>query len=174
MEQLGIEPKLLVAQIVNFAIIVVVLTKLLYKPILTMLDKRKKEIEEGLALTEKLQREEEKLTTKSEKVLAVARAEAQAIIEEAKKQAKEVEKELIEEAHRESANIIERGRGEVESLRERMQKDVQHEAIVLAVAMAKKLLASLFTAKEQHQLISQHLKELELLPGKVRKKNINV
>ena len=41
MEQLGIEPKLLAAQLVNFSIILFVLTKLLYTPILSILEKRK-------------------------------------------------------------------------------------------------------------------------------------
>ena len=44
MEKLGIEPVLLAAQIVNFLVILVVLQKLLYKPILGMLEKRKREI----------------------------------------------------------------------------------------------------------------------------------
>lgn len=47
MEQLGIEPQLLLAQLVNFLIILFVLSKLLYKPILGMIEKRKKEIAEG-------------------------------------------------------------------------------------------------------------------------------
>lgn len=50
MEQLGIDAKLLVAQMVNFLIIVFVLSKILYKPILTMLDKRRKEIEKRIAV----------------------------------------------------------------------------------------------------------------------------
>jgi len=58
MEKLGIEPSLLLAQIINFAIIVVVLSKLLYKPILSMLEKRKREIEESLRLTDKLRADE--------------------------------------------------------------------------------------------------------------------
>jgi len=55
MEKLGIEPTLLLAQILNFLIIAFVLTKILYKPILQLLDKRKKTIEEGLRLTQKMQ-----------------------------------------------------------------------------------------------------------------------
>ena len=89
MEKLGIEPSLLLAQIVNFVIIMVVLTKILYTPILGMLEKRKKEIEESLAIRERLRVEEEKMQVRKEKLLSEARKEARAILDEAKKQGKE-------------------------------------------------------------------------------------
>ena len=54
MEKLGIEPILLLTQVINFTILVVVLTKFLYKPILKMLDERKKKIEEGLTLSREM------------------------------------------------------------------------------------------------------------------------
>ena len=85
MEQLGIEPKLLLAQIVNFLIIVFVLSKVLYKPVLSMLEKRRKEIAEGLAISDRMRLEEEKFQEKKAARLEVARKEAKTIIEEAKK-----------------------------------------------------------------------------------------
>ncbi|MEK7065488.1 MAG: ATP synthase F0 subunit B, partial [Patescibacteria group bacterium] len=108
MEQLGIEPTLLVAQIVNFAIIVVVLSKLLYKPILAMLEKRKREIAQGLALTEKMRQEEEKFKERKEKMLLEARKEGHEIIEEARKQAKVVEKDILAAAQEEAGEVMEK------------------------------------------------------------------
>ena len=161
MEKLGIEPKLLIAQIVNFLIIVFVLTKLLYKPILSMLAKRKKEIEEGLKLTEKMRLEEEKFEQKKQKMLETTRGEAQQILEEARKQAKEEEKEIIAGAHKESEAIIEKGKAEAERARSEMEKGVKKSAIDLAAAMTKRLLTGVLTNEEKHKLISKHIKELE-------------
>ena len=160
MEQLGVEPKLLFAQIVNFTIIIVVLTKLLYKPILSMLQKRREEIEAGLALTEKLRLEEEKLVAKREKIVASAHAEASAIIDEAKKQAKEVEADITALAHKQAGEIIAKGRSEVERLREEALKEAQVAAVTLAALMAKRLLSSVLGAKEQRLVTGKHLKEL--------------
>ena len=84
MDKLGIEPSLLLAQIVNFLVILVLLNKLLYKPILTMLEKRKKEIEDTVKITERLKKDEARMEEKHEKVLTKAREEASSIIEEAK------------------------------------------------------------------------------------------
>lgn len=161
MEQLGIEPKLLLAQVVNFLVIVFVLSKVLYKPLITMLDKRKKEIEAGLHLTEKLREEEEKMQAKRARLLDETRKEGRVIIEEAKKQAKEVEQDLVFQAQSQAEEIVAKGKADVERLHATMQKEIRKEAIDLSVRMAKRLLVSVLSAKDQHTLIEKHIKELE-------------
>ncbi|MFZ2025085.1 MAG: ATP synthase F0 subunit B [Microgenomates group bacterium] len=160
MDKLGIEPKLIVAQLVNFGIIMFVLTKLLYKPILSMLEKRKKKIEEGLALTEKMKLEEEKMEVKKSKMIAETRKEGVVMIEEAKVQAKSEAKIIIEAAHKEADEIIMKGKDQATAEREAMKKDVQNEAVVLATGMAKRLLSSVMTAEMQHTVLAKHIKQL--------------
>lgn len=164
MEKLGIEPTLLVAQIVNFAIIVVVLSKLLYKPILDVLEKRKREIAQGLALTEKMRREEEKFKERKEKMLLEARKEGHEIIEEARKQAKVVEKDILDSAREEAGDVMEKGKAEVERLHEQLGKTLRREVSELAVDMAKRLLTKSLTNSDRHAIVVKHLKELESLP----------
>ncbi len=161
MEQLGIEPRLLVAQVVNFLIIMVVLTKLLYKPILAVLEKRKREIEEGLVLGEKLRNEEEKLKEKKAKVLEEARREARTILEEAKKQGQEVEKEIIAQAHREAGEVIEKGKVEVARLHTQLARDIRKEAVTLGALIAKRLISSALGSSDHHKLIDRQLKALQ-------------
>ena len=161
MDQLGIEPNLLLAQIVNFLIIFFVLSKLLYKPILGMLEKRKKEITAGLELTEKLRTEEEKLNVRKEKVLEEARKDARAIVEAGKKEGDAQAKEIVEAAHTSALAVMEKGKDDVAALRLDMEKDVRRAAVDIASAMTKQLLAQILTPVDQHKLIQKHLKELE-------------
>jgi F-type H+-transporting ATPase subunit b len=161
MEQLGIEPNLLLAQIVNFLIIFFVLSKLLYKPIVGMLEKRKKEIEAGLALTQKLREEEEKMNSRKEKLMGEARKEAQNIVEAGKKEAEAQGKEIIEAAHEAAGGIIAKGKTDVAALRTSMEKDLRRAAVDIAVAMTKQLLSKILTPADQHKLIQKHVKELE-------------
>jgi F-type H+-transporting ATPase subunit b len=163
MEQLGIEPILLLAQVVNFAIILVVLTKLLYKPILGMLEKRKNEITEGLKITERMRLEEEKFAERKEKMLAQARKEGHVLIEEAKKQAKEEEKEIVGQAKREGDEIIEKGKTEVERIRADLAKGLKKQSVELAVAMARRLLSSSLSGQDKHAILAKHIKEIESL-----------
>ena len=161
MEQLGIDPKLLISQIVNFVIILFILQKLLYKPILDMLNKRKKEIAEGVSLTEKMRLEEEKFKEKQEHAMAKAREEAVVIIEEAKKEAKDVEKELIADAHKEAEAIIERAKADAVEVVKNEEVRLRKEAVELSVALSKRLLSSVMSAKEQHAFIAKRMKDLE-------------
>ena len=161
MDKLGIEPSLLLAQIINFAIIVVVLSKLLYKPILSMLEKRKREIEEGLHLTEKLRLEEEKIQDKKGKVLEEARKEAVGIIDEARKQGGEEAAEIVAAARHEAELVLAKGKSDVGQLRVSMEKEVRQTAIELAVLMSKRLLSSVLTSEDKHRVLAKHVKELE-------------
>jgi len=161
MEQLGIEPNLLLAQIVNFLIIFFVLSKLLYKPILGMLEKRKKEIAAGLELTEKLREEEEKLNVRKEKVLEEARKNARSIVEAGKKDADAQAKEIVESARVQAQDIIAKGKDDASHLRTDMEKDVRRAAVGIAEAMTKQLLSQVLSASDQHKLIQKHLQELE-------------
>jgi len=160
MEKLGIEPQLLLAQIVNFLIIFLVLSKFLYKPILGMLEKRKKEIAEGLALTEKMRLAEEKQKEREERLLSEARREARNIVEAAAKEGEEAKKDIIAAAHKEAEGIFAKGKEDVADIRAKMEKDVKGAAIELAKSMTKRLIGSVLSPADQHKLIAKQLKKL--------------
>lgn len=126
-----------------------------------MIDKRKREIEEGLTLTQKMREEEEKMQAKKVKLLEETRKEGRVVIEEAKKQAKEVERDLVAQAQKQAEEIVAKGKADVDRLHGSMQKDVRKDAIDLSIRMTKRLLASVLSAKDQHTLIEKHVKELE-------------
>jgi F-type H+-transporting ATPase subunit b len=161
MEKLGIEPTLLAAQLVNFLIVMFVLTKLLYKPILEMLEKRKKAIAEGLQLTEKMRAEEEKFSVKKEKLMADARADAKLLIEEAKKQAHLEAETIIVDARKEVDAMMEKSRREIVSERETMVTTVRADAVKLATVMAGRLLTDVMSDTAKHQQIEKHIKTIE-------------
>jgi len=161
MDKLGIEPKLFVAQLVNFGIIMFVLSRFLYKPITEMLAKRKKQIEEGLKLTEKMQAEVAKTEAKRSSILEDARKDGIAMIEKAKLQGKEEAKNIIAASHQEAEEIIEKAKAEAEETRKAMEKQIQHDAVDVAVAMAKRLLSQVMTKDMQHTVLKKHIKDLE-------------
>lgn len=163
MDKLGIEPSLLLAQIINFAVILFVMQRLLYKPILKMLDKRRREIEAGLKLTQKLTDDEAKMQQKKEKILDEAKGEGRVIIAEAQKDAKNEAKEILAEAHKQASEIIEKGKLETISLRKEMEKEVQKATVDLATAMSRRLLSTAMSDESAHVLIKKHLRELSTM-----------
>ena len=112
MDKLGIELPLLLAQIVNFTIMVVILSKLMYKPLLKVLNERKKKIEEGLKFAEKAQIEEEKLEEKKKQIISEAREEVKTIFEDARKQGKRLKDDMLKT-----------GKEELLTVKDKLQKD---------------------------------------------------
>ncbi|MFZ5845054.1 MAG: F0F1 ATP synthase subunit B [Patescibacteria group bacterium] len=161
MEQLGIQPMLLLAQIVNFTIVVWVLNRLLYKPIIKFLDKRRAEIAEGIKQAQEMREEEEKIQEKREKILDTARREAQRLINQAKEQAKEKEREIIASAHTQAQEIIKRGKSEVGELRKTLEKELRAHAVDVALMLIKRSIPTLMTSQDQHKLLLKQLKDLE-------------
>lgn len=157
MEKLGINPVYLITQIVNFTVLVVVLSILVYKPILEMLEKRKKKIEESLALTEKMQKEEEQMNLKTEKVIKEAQKEAREILENAREQGKKLEANLLKEARDAATEIVERGKKDNEIRKKELEATLYQEAINMASVLTEKLIGEALDEKKQKEVLKKRI-----------------
>ena len=161
MDKLGIQPLLLLAQIINFGIIVFVLNKLLYKPVLGMIQKRKKEIEDGMALSLKLKEDSEKWEGKQRKMMDQARKDAIELVEKAKKDAKAEKAAIVAEAHTEAAKMIKKRKEELETDFMAKEKDLNAQAVRIALLMLEKTVPGMLSTDAQHDLIERKLKQLD-------------
>lgn len=105
-ENLEIKWQLLLAQAVNFFILLFILKKFLYKPMLKFLRERREAIEEGLKKSELAEQQFKEMRELQAKELAKTRAEAQGIIDEAKKRAGEAKNEIVANAKRETETLF--------------------------------------------------------------------
>lgn len=161
MKELGIQPMLLIAQIVNFLIIFYLLKRFLFKPIMTMLDKRKKEIADNLERADRMAKEEEKIMDKQEKMLMDAKKEAKAILETAKKQQEVLKKEALVKAHEEAQEIIAKAKVQAEKNAKDQEEQMRKQSVELASAMVTKLVPEILSSDDHKKLIATHLKDLE-------------
>jgi F-type H+-transporting ATPase subunit b len=161
MEALGIQPVLLLAQLINVGILFFVLKKFLYKPILKMLDKRKAEIEEGLNLTQKMAKEEAKLKERQEELASQAKKDAKAMLDEAKKQGEQEKKQIITDAHKQAQEILAKAQKAAEAAKEQALESVKAEAVQLASQMVVKLAPEVLSDADHHKLIATHIKDLQ-------------
>jgi F-type H+-transporting ATPase subunit b len=161
MEALGIEPIYLLAQLVNFAIIFFLLRKFLYKPVLNMLDKRKAEVAESIDRASRMEREEEKLKEKHEKLLTDAKKEARSIVDEAKKQLEKQKKDIVAKAHEQATEVLAKAKVQAEQLLKENEATMRKQAVELASAMVVKLVPQVLSSDDHRKLIATHLKDLE-------------
>ena len=160
MENLGIQPISLLLQSINFLLLLLILKKFLYKPILKVLADRKKKIEEGLSYSDKMKSEFEKSEKKRDEILVRARSDGKTIIEEAKRAAKKREEELLEKAQREAQEIIAKGKREIEAMKEDLAKDLRLEAVMIAEKIVEKVIKEALTENTQKALIDRKIKEI--------------
>jgi F-type H+-transporting ATPase subunit b len=106
LSNLGIDGKLLLSQIVNFLILLFVLKKLLYQPIVTMLDKRKKTIAEGLENAKAAEVSLAEADEKTKEIISKALARSDEIVEQAKKEASNEAQAIIDDANKKAEKIV--------------------------------------------------------------------
>ncbi len=158
---LDINLGVLATQIINFGIIVYLLQRFLYKPVLSMLDKRRKEIEEGLKLKETMDEEREKLAERRKKIVKEANEEGQRIIAAAVNEAKKEGESIIEQARTEAAEEFNKRMLGVEKERAQMTEQARKQALSYAVLLAEKILGSKLTKAEQDRLLSESIERVQ-------------
>ena len=156
----GIQPTLLFAQIVNFVIILYLLKRFFYKPILNVLDDRKKKIEESLKnadlISEKLQKTDEN----SKKIIADSQIQAQNLINDAKREAERIGEKAALDARKTVEQALVDAKIQIEAERESMQKKLERETLDLVVAVVKKVLKRNLKPQEKQALTSSAVREI--------------
>ena len=139
-----------------FSILVFILRKFAWKPIVTALHQREKFIEESLEKAEKAKTELERLQESNTILLKEATKEKDTILQEAKKMKEEIVEGAKDEAQQEATKIKERALKEIEMTKNHMVGELRTELTLLAVDITEKvLLKSLSEKKEQKEMIEQ-------------------
>ena len=121
---LGIDWKLLIAQIINFGLLLWLLSKFLYKPIVKRIEKDEGELREAREQKKELDAEVEAFEQRRKKEISEAKSRAREIIKEAEEIAEEIKRETREKTEKESAAIIEQSKKRLGSLKLAIEKEI--------------------------------------------------
>jgi len=143
LKNLGIEPKLLLAQIVNFFILLFLLWKFLYKPILKVFDERSKKIKESLDQAEKVKQEAKKTEKIRQEILQNAKKEAENTLNKAEKIAEKNKKEIINQASLEAKKLLEKTQQEIDKQKKNILESVRKDISSLTLISLEKILGKL-------------------------------
>lgn len=157
----GIDPKLLIAQVVNFLIILFVLKRFLYKPVLDLLEQRKKIIEEGVQKTEEARLLLEKAEAKEKELLKEAVVEAKKLLEEAKNQKIELLRESEEKAKKQADLILAEAKDQIAFETKQAEKRLKIHVSEIALFFLQKSLTGLLTGKQQEEVIKNVAQKLK-------------
>ncbi len=154
---LGINGGLLLAQIVNFLLMVFLLQKFAYKPVLNMLAQRRQRIEEGLKAAELAREEAARQRAELERQLEEERRKAQERIAAATRQTEELREKIIAEARAEAERILAEAREQAQQERERILQEARRQIAELSLLVAQKVVGESLDEQKHHQLIEKVL-----------------
>lgn len=144
-----------IGQAVAFVIFVVLCMKYVWPPLMSALEKRQKEIAEGLANAEKAKKNLELAKSGASDTIRQAKAEAQKIIDEANKQRAMILDRANEEAVNEKNRIVEAAKAEIEAEKNKAREELRAEVIALAIAGAEKILDKKVDSSSDHQMVKK-------------------
>ena len=155
MEALGINLGYLLVQILNFAIIFVVLRVWVYKPIVGLLEKRRERIAQGLEDARVAAEARANAEKEAQAILSAAQADANQKVREASERAEQVAREIHAAAEKDAAAVREAAAGEAEQARTAALGELRGQVAALAIAAAQKLIGESLDEKRQRHLVEE-------------------
>jgi F-type H+-transporting ATPase subunit b len=155
------DPGLYIWTIVTFLVLLALLAKFAWRPLLEALDKRQASIRQSLDDARQAKQELERLQVESQRILAQARSEAEAIVARTRDDASRLREELRQKAQQEASGIVRNAEKQIELETARALQQIRHEAVDLSVAIASKLLQRNVTKEDNERLIDETFRQLE-------------
>lgn len=165
MDELGLNVPVLVAQLVNFFILLALLRIFLYKPILEMLDRRRDRIREGEEAAQQSKAQASEAETDVAKQLDEARQQSQSILAQAQEASSRIQEDARSHARQEADTLLERARNEIQLERDQAIAELRSEFADLTVSAAEKVIGQSLDKQAHQRLIDEVLAESTFREG---------
>jgi F-type H+-transporting ATPase subunit b len=160
MENLGIDAKLLIAQLVNFGLFYILFKKFIAKPFLNLIKDEEVNEKKQEELRIKLQKQDEDLEAKRSNFNTQISKEEEDIISKAKERAKTVEAKIISVAEEEALRIKEKALKEIQSEKQDLYKQIKNKISTLSLLLVNKTLRDVLTDDVKKRITSSIIKNL--------------
>ncbi|WP_026691587.1 F0F1 ATP synthase subunit B [Alteribacter aurantiacus] len=147
-------------QLAGFAVLLLILKKYAFGPIMDMMEKRENHIAEQISTAEKNRQESEKYIEEQREAIKAARAEAKEIVENARKQAERTEKDIMANAEKQAERKLQEALATIKQEEEQAISALREQVSSLSVLVATKVIEKELDDKEQEKLIQETLKEV--------------
>ena len=156
---LGINLPSLLAQLINFTLLLVLLTVLAYRPLLRVLDERRRRIQEGLEASEAAKQRLSETEQEVARELEKARQEGQTLIGQAQQMSARIQEEGRQQARTEAEHLLERARSEIQMERDSAIAELRREFADLTITAAERVIRRSLDRQAHRQLIEEVLAE---------------
>jgi F-type H+-transporting ATPase subunit b len=151
---------LVIWTLVVFGLLLFILKKWAYPPMIAAVEAREKALEDQLAEAERNRREAAELLAQHQKLLADGRAQAHALLAEARTASEKERAVAIEKTRQEQEELLERARRDIASERDRAVVELRREAVDLSLAAATKLIGERLNSENDRRIVQEYLSSL--------------
>ena len=155
------DPGLFIWTIVTFLVLLALLAKFAWRPLLQALERRQDMIRKSLDDAQQAKQELERLHAESAQMIRKARAEAEAIVSASRSDAERVREEMKQKARAEADAIVRNAERQIQLELGRALQQIRHEAVDLSVMIASKLLRRNLSKDDNEKLIDEALQQIE-------------
>jgi F-type H+-transporting ATPase subunit b len=152
---LKVDPGLFLWTIITFSVLLLILWKAAWKPIVQALDSRAEKIRGDIDNTEKARFEAEKLLSEYKELIANSKAESAQLIARGKEEAEKIKNEIIEKAAKEAGDITERTKKDIEAAKDRALAEIKTEIVTFSTEIAAKILKKNINSDDQKAIAEE-------------------
>jgi F-type H+-transporting ATPase subunit b len=155
------DPGLFIWTILTFLVLVALLGKFAWRPLLQALESRQESIRKSLDDAQKAKQELERLHAESAEIIRQSRVEADAIVTRSRGDAERLREEMKQKARTEADAIVKNAERQIQLETGRAIQQIRREAVDLSVMIASKLIQRNLTKEDNERLIEEALKQVE-------------
>ncbi|MBI2419557.1 MAG: F0F1 ATP synthase subunit B [Ignavibacteriales bacterium] len=158
---LSVNPGLAFWTVLIFVLLLIILKKVAWKPILEALDEREAKIKESLELADKAKKEAAELIAENKQTLQKAEEEAKKILVEAQKIAQDNITKSHDEAKLQAQRIVKEAQAEIDSKKHEALSEIKNQIAELSVAVAEKVLRKSLSGQVQKEVIDEYINDIQ-------------
>ena len=156
-----LDPGLFIWTIVTFLVLLTLLTKFAWKPLLQALDSRQEAIRKSLDDAQQARQEMERLKQEAAHIIRQGRVEAESIVSQSRSDAERLRGEMRQRAKADSDAIVKNAERQIQLETARALQQIRHEAIDLSVMIASKIIQRNISKEDNEKLIAEALEQVE-------------
>ena len=157
---LNLDPGMMIWGWVTFIVLLILLYKVAWKPILSTIDKRENTIQGSLDSAKNAQEEAEKLLSKHQEMIKSAEQEAQNLIRENKDLAEKSQQEILAQARDTAQNFIEKAKADIEKEKEAALLSLRTEVADLVITATRKIIGETLDETKHRQMVDDFIRKI--------------
>ena len=158
---LGLNWQLFLAQLINFSVVLFILWKWVFRPVVRALEARRERIEDSIKKAEMIERQMKESEALREQKVRSATAEAQEIIKKSQSLAEQTRTEAMVATKAEAEKMISRGQKTLEAKKQEILREIKGEMANLVVIAVEKILKEKLDEKKDRELINRVIAQIK-------------